>query len=459
MKQLNIFIIFMLLLGLGATAAAQGTVTPSDLQGWIPGVRDNGTYEFVSGPDTPPAGIGSVLFTLPERNDKAWFVTTDYSGTLIKDLTALNYFTFRVSGGNLFASSNPVIQTVEGVTFHYEPYYPAAHTIEFGKWQFWDALDNTGPNGGWNHHATPPGTPCDWNRLTCTWAEFAAAYGDYTITNIFINNGSWWHPDFVGAIDALTIGVNGTTTTYDFEPAGVAAGAAPLGSADQANWGDVYHNARPHTILSHVDTRGVTLPPNGEIFWRDTPAENAYLIPPLPAGTSFAYTPSETAFFDVFGMQTGGGAFGSFAGPIDVCFVPAPGVAHQAVAAFSGFPAAWHILSTAARGGLLCGAATELGEFTLVTGASVPLPAHGAADEQDPVVSAAVAPNQTTIACSVTTTHTVRLRAEPSETSQILTRIPYDRTLMATAESGGWTNVVWLDGSGWVSNGYLTGCE
>ena len=57
--------------------------------------------------------------------------------------------------------------------------------------------------------------------------------------------------------------------------------------------------------------------------------------------------------------------------------------------------------------------------------------------------------------CRITTTAQVRLRTEPNTTSEIITRLPYQINLQATAETESWVRVIYEDGQGWVSDRYV----
>jgi hypothetical protein len=61
--------------------------------------------------------------------------------------------------------------------------------------------------------------------------------------------------------------------------------------------------------------------------------------------------------------------------------------------------------------------------------------------------------------CRVTTTAMVRLRTAPNTgASEIITRLPYELSLQATARTtdGVWYQVIYGNGQGWVSSNYLT---
>jgi uncharacterized protein YgiM (DUF1202 family) len=62
----------------------------------------------------------------------------------------------------------------------------------------------------------------------------------------------------------------------------------------------------------------------------------------------------------------------------------------------------------------------------------------------------------------VTTTAQVRLRTEPTTNSEVITRLPFQFTLQATARIDGWIQVIYQDRQGWISSNYLNesaGCS
>jgi opacity protein-like surface antigen len=75
-------------------AAATVTVAPGHLDGWAVdndtcGAATTGSVAFVSGPATPPAGSGSVQFTVGANGDSYPTVRqSDYNGVKLSSLTA-----------------------------------------------------------------------------------------------------------------------------------------------------------------------------------------------------------------------------------------------------------------------------------------------------------------------------------------------------------------------------------
>jgi hypothetical protein len=94
---------------------------------------------------------------------------------------------------------------------------PNQGTLVLGQWQTWDAL----VGGWWSLNAGTFGPPL------VTLATYIAANPTATIVNaptgaggvrILAGFGAGAWDNFVGNVDAFTIGVSGNSTTYDFEP-------------------------------------------------------------------------------------------------------------------------------------------------------------------------------------------------------------------------------------------------
>ena len=58
--------------------------------------------------------------------------------------------------------------------------------------------------------------------------------------------------------------------------------------------------------------------------------------------------------------------------------------------------------------------------------------------------------------CRITTTAMVRLREQPNTSSGIITRLPYEINLQATAKTDDWVQVIWQTQQGWVSERYVS---
>lgn len=183
------------------------------------------TGVFRTGPGNPPLGVGSLQLTTPGPSDKVWLFNYDHVGTQLADIDAMSYATYRTAGTGQQVASINIQVDVNGAapggftTLVFEPVYNAGQgAVVDGQWQTWDAY-----NGGqaiWWSSNPIPGAP---NRDTfVTWDAIVAANPDAVIVGGFgVNQGSG-NPALVSAVDALKLGYDGESVTYDFEPFRVA---------------------------------------------------------------------------------------------------------------------------------------------------------------------------------------------------------------------------------------------
>jgi hypothetical protein len=204
-----------------SAAAATVTVTPAHMNGWAAvndtcGGASTGSVSFVSGPATPPAGSGSAKFTVGANGDSyPTLRTDDYNGVKLSDLTALDYWTYVSSApGSQAAYLDLYVDwngdNVQDDTITFEPVYNG--TVTPNTWQHWNAL-----TGNWWSDAM--GGPPPFFTLSTYGHPNATILGgsDENFVLAAGCGGTAW-TNFVGNADKLTIGVNGSNTTYDFEP-------------------------------------------------------------------------------------------------------------------------------------------------------------------------------------------------------------------------------------------------
>jgi hypothetical protein len=240
-------------------------VSPGNMNGWTLNVFDGngniatsapytgGTAAMVSGPATPPLGVGSAhLATAPGGGDGAAAIATEgYDGAPLSSITSLSYAAYCVTNNGsqfpyLAVSINTGAVDTTGAgntnaidTLFLEPPYQQAATGNpaltdqgnpvLNQWQFWSA-NNLNTGGFWDNLgvvSSPganagPGAPG-----VQPLSAFLAAYPDATIASsgfpglggIALQVGFASGTDnFDGYVDDFTIGVNGVNTTYDFEP-------------------------------------------------------------------------------------------------------------------------------------------------------------------------------------------------------------------------------------------------
>lgn len=220
-----LFLGVLLFSGSAANAAASVVVVhPGDMQGWsffLEGAGTTGEGEMVAGPGTPPLLSGSARLATPGATDGSALGKLGYDGVRLDEITSLQYSTYRTAGDPAEAVALQ-LNIDDDVTdaddswkgrLVFEPYY--SETVETGEWQTWDTLTQ---GGWWGTGAAISGT-CSI-ASPCTWAQVLAAFPDAGIHNslgaVIFKAGSNW-AGFDGNVDALTIGVNGNETTYDFE--------------------------------------------------------------------------------------------------------------------------------------------------------------------------------------------------------------------------------------------------
>jgi PEP-CTERM motif len=261
MKRLSLLaaVLTLFLSVVGQAEAGTILVDPSNLNGWVPTLTDSngvptsnpsslgnsGSVGFVTGPATPPLGTGSL--NLLAGNDSsgnsgsAQVYNNNYSGVLLSSLTSLSYSTYVTSNnGQQF----PYLKLNVDLTgtgdydqLFFEPPYQTPSTgnpalpdqgaTALNTWQNWNAL-----TGGWwdnNDVLGPSGMP---GTGVASLAAFLAQYPNAIIENVpnlfgagananavtlqfgYADPGSSYN----GYVDNFTIGVNGASTTYNFDP-------------------------------------------------------------------------------------------------------------------------------------------------------------------------------------------------------------------------------------------------
>lgn len=214
-----------------AVAAAGGTVVTVNQTSlgvdWFQATLATGTGGFEAGPATPPLGDGSYGMRALTANDKVTLVTDAWLGHDLAELSALDYWTYRdatsTSPSYVAPSINIAIYTNAGgpgtgfATLVFEPLYAYGNdAIHDGVWQAWDAFapSQTGFGGGW-WTTQPVGSICK-TECYVPFAAFVADAPDATIISVGVNVGRG-PASFIGAVDGLSLTMDGATTTYDFE--------------------------------------------------------------------------------------------------------------------------------------------------------------------------------------------------------------------------------------------------
>jgi hypothetical protein len=228
----------------GGQSSNRVVVSPANMHGWA--FYDDNTggpclvtvdCRMVTGPREPPLGVGSAELAanvLTEANHLGLF--SRYNGVLFRTVTSLSYWTYRQSPPdpsvlaialqfNVDYDLSDANTTWQGRVV-FEPYLTGA-TVRSNKWQRWNAQAG---RGWWSTEpaaalaANPAAAPCT-QAAPCSWAELIAKYPrsgvHQALGKVLLQAGGFWTL-FRGNTDALTIGVAGRSTTYDFEPYRIA---------------------------------------------------------------------------------------------------------------------------------------------------------------------------------------------------------------------------------------------
>jgi hypothetical protein len=214
------------------------TVSPVNTQGWTIQTDGGASAGYVQGPGTPPLGTGSgELKVGANGDDAAQFRQPGYAGTYLRDLTALRYSTYVSTTGSGGQAAYIIINIDfdnDGVLddqLFFEPVYqngtysgdPVPNQcggdplcVALNTWQTWDALHG----GWWSLNDATFGPPLR------TLANYIALHPDARIINrtdgagglrLVAGGGAGAWDNFVGNVDAFTVGVSINLTTYNFE--------------------------------------------------------------------------------------------------------------------------------------------------------------------------------------------------------------------------------------------------
>ncbi|MES2306634.1 MAG: right-handed parallel beta-helix repeat-containing protein [Gemmatimonadota bacterium] len=264
------------------TANLGGTVVvkPSSMNGWYFWNDRNDVFtgspgELVTGPASPPAGVGSVrLGPLTDDGTTAAghsvIATNAYAGTPLANITDLSYASYQPGPTLAVAMQFDVKYRTTDVAYGgrliFEPYQNGAASVGAG-WQSWTPLagrwwaskTSAAGSGGAQVVALPAGNCAQ--ATPCTWAELMAAFPQATISGRFLlKAGSNWN-GFDGNADNLVVGVSGLTTTYDFEQEAqcTAVCYADAVTGNDAFGGGTAANAKQHiqAAINQVSAGGV----------------------------------------------------------------------------------------------------------------------------------------------------------------------------------------------------------
>lgn len=226
------------LVGLAVPSAAATSTTvrvdeTSLGHGWTVFADKGGSAAFVNGPATTPAGVGSFQFTVPD-GAKANLITTIVAGQPLSGVDAVKYSTYRSSTSTMPTNVAPALNmeicsqgtTPTGcagcTTLVWEPVYAygtqanSNNPVVNDTWQTWNALDPASAGGWWSTRAISGVCARD----CCVPLAYLQANNPNAVIGSYgVNVGHGPAGTFAGNADALTLGLNGSTTVYDFEHA------------------------------------------------------------------------------------------------------------------------------------------------------------------------------------------------------------------------------------------------
>lgn len=230
---LSLLVTSVLIAFVGFVIAQSTVVVSSDsMQGWFfsDDGHGSGDGELVIGPETPPMGLGSVHLELGELTSGMTIQLIDFRATPLADIDALEYSTYvnpdsevTVAIALQFNIDNDLTDgdnSWKGRLVFEPPYYGDTAKVIKGEWQTWHPIEE---EGKWWWGTRNPikaecsiSNPCNWDELLTKFPNIGIRDADYT--GVLFKAGSNWAPPWDGNVDAFTIGINGNSITYDFEP-------------------------------------------------------------------------------------------------------------------------------------------------------------------------------------------------------------------------------------------------
>jgi hypothetical protein len=254
MKSLNAthLILFAAAVAAQPALAADVVVTPGDMKGWVltdyRGTGNGYTSNTVGAIDAThaPAGeSGSVHMATTDGSGKADFTRLQTDVVTFGDLTSLSYDWYRSSSSTTTQWLTPALRIIYDADGNladssdtgymiFEPVYNVGNG--HAATDTWVHEDVLGANF-WQRQLSPGVTTFDGpNQIFQTLAGWMTpgqqGNGDLLsassrVIGINFGVGSGWSDTFDGAVDHVSIGVGGVTTTYNFETAAVAAVPEP----------------------------------------------------------------------------------------------------------------------------------------------------------------------------------------------------------------------------------------
>ncbi len=202
------------------------------------------------------------------------------------------------------------------------------------------------------------------------------------------------------------------------------------------------------------DTNGVsssvvraTIPPDvvssGGVYCHMVAQDGAFMSGPGEVGDPTILGMGVQQAVDVFALDAAGSPLFRFNRPVTICL---RGTGALMFLEAQQSPRLARPMPGSPMAGFTCASLQSAGTLVL-TAAAAPVQEPAAA--QAPLISPVSG-------CTVTTTHMLNLRSEPSATSAVLSQVPYEGTYQVTERTAGWYRIIYLNMQGWVSASYVT---
>jgi hypothetical protein len=213
----------------------------------------NNGYAFVTGPTGQPLGVGSIKLNngpdVGKAGSKVYLESPKLPLTALSAIDALSYHTRQASSeATVYVNipieplSIPADPTTTFATLNYAPDLAPADAIKPNTWESFDARDDTtkrwylsrkvgipaqtvdGVKNVTNIGGSDKDSPVGTQGHPLTFSQISGALPNARITTAGVqfvvgqSTASETFTNFTGYVDAVTIGVSGTETIYDFEP-------------------------------------------------------------------------------------------------------------------------------------------------------------------------------------------------------------------------------------------------
>ena len=262
-----------------------------------------GSGAFVTGPATPPLGIGSAQLTI-DSTGREILATRRYAGTRLADITALQYsaYTNRTDGLTITLQFDVDydLSDANGAFQSRLVYEPAAQAIPVtaNTWQAFDTL--AGRFYSSSTSSSNPGFAAGCTQAApCTRQQLLAAFPNVGILGgpgasfpgaVYLRAGGPFAGGMVANTDNLVVGVNGNTTAFDFEPSPPTVSISDATAVTEGNAGQTTATFTiTQSVVSQLDTTVTVNTANGTATTADSdyqPIVNQTFT--IPAGQTTA---------------------------------------------------------------------------------------------------------------------------------------------------------------------------